>query len=371
MRQRYTKFYVLWKRIHAVCALSVTKGMVINMKKFVLPTVYPPITTYPQIACLFTILFVHEQEIMPWICDHYIQIIAIRDTTRPYLTWNFYDNGTFNHVLPVQNMPHFTFYREDGLLESVFFDKFTDYIEEAINNGYYIRTALDQYYLKCSTFNGHFLHDGLIYGYDRANKKIYIADFYGNRRYQFVEVPYDEINLAFRNRDINKDSPGWHYEIKLYKFRKYDYKTNFELLLTSVRDYIECKESLIKYKFSYENEAIVDKLVYGLEYYNLLLEYGNDKIFDVRAFHLLYDHKVLWNLRLEYLMQQSLINEKIYNKFRPLFQKIEQDSLIVRNSLIKYNICSTNQNLHKVLSGCEKLREQDRKVMSEFYSAIQ
>lgn len=341
------------------------------MKKTVLPIVYPPITTYPAIANLFTILFGHEEDVYPWITDHYIQLMAVKDKFPPYLVWNFYDNGTFNQVLPVQRMPHIIFYREDRLFASRFFDKFTDYIKEAINDGYYVRTALDLYYLNCSPCNIHNLHDGLIFGYDDVKNKIYIADFYTNNKYQFAEATYDEINLAFRKSEIIKESPDWHREIKLYKFQKYDYKTNFELFLTSVKDYIECKDSLIKYKFSYAYERITDKLVYGLDYYDLLLKYGSDNIFDTRAFHLLYDHKVLWTLRLKYLKQQVLITEKVYSKFNPLFQELEKNSLIVRNKLLKYNLCKTDKNFHDILSGCEALREQDYRVMSEFYSAIQ
>lgn len=76
-------------------------------------------------------------------------------------------------------------------------------------------------------------------------------------------------------------------------------------------------------------------------------------------------------MRLKYLKQQVLITEKVYSKFNPLFQELEKNSLIVRNKLLKYNLCKTDKNFHDILSGCEALREQDYRVMSEFYSAIQ
>ena len=63
--------------------------------------------------------------------------------------------------------------------------------------------------------------------------------------------------------------------------------------------------------------------------------------------------------------------KKYIVKFNPLFQELEKNSLIVRNKLLKYNLCKTDKNFHDILSGCEALREQDYRVMSEFYSAIQ
>ena len=105
-------------------------------------------------------------------------------------------------------------------------------------------------------------------------------------------------------------------------------------------------------------------------YYDFLVEYGNNNAFNKRAFHLLSDHKALWKLRIEYLMHQSLINENVYDKFKPLFQSLENDSLIVRNKMIKYGICNTNKNFYNILSGCEALREKDYKVMSLFCNSV-
>lgn len=50
-----------------------------------------------------------KEDVYPWITDHYIQLMAVKDKFPPYLVWNFYDNGTFNQVLPVQRMPHIIF----------------------------------------------------------------------------------------------------------------------------------------------------------------------------------------------------------------------------------------------------------------------
>ena len=47
--------------------------MEINMKK-ILKTSIPPVCTYPGATNLFSILWNNPEKVMPWICDHYIQI---------------------------------------------------------------------------------------------------------------------------------------------------------------------------------------------------------------------------------------------------------------------------------------------------------
>ena len=77
------------------------------------------------------------------------------------------------------------------------------------------------------------------------------------------------------------------------------------------KDYIECKDSLIKSTnlVTHMRELQIN-LFMVLIIMIFFLKYGSDNIFDTRAFHLLYDHKVLWTLRLKYLKQQVLITEK-------------------------------------------------------------
>ncbi len=59
-------------------------------------------------------------------------------------------------------------------------------------------------------------------------------------------------------------------------------------------------------------------------------------IFDIRALHLLYDHKVLMNERLKYLMEKGIIEYD--NEILDGYMEVVNNMLTARNLLIKTSI---------------------------------
>ena len=148
------------------------------MKKLI-PTDIPPITSYPMIANMLIFLWPHKEKIMPWFCDHYIQLVIKTDDYES--DWaNFYDGLHIDNILPAEYCPFCDFRRIDKTTRSKDLQIFTDFIEAQIANGYCIDTCLNQYFLSASHnfHKEHVMHLTFILGYDKGKNKVYIADFY-------------------------------------------------------------------------------------------------------------------------------------------------------------------------------------------------
>ena len=50
-----------------------------NLKSKILPTAAPPITSFPLIANMLSILWLDKNKTLPWICDRFIQLVARND----------------------------------------------------------------------------------------------------------------------------------------------------------------------------------------------------------------------------------------------------------------------------------------------------
>lgn len=327
--------------------------------KICLPTSYPPITSYPGVANILSILWVNKDKVLPWICDRYIQIII-----RPYnirTRSDFYDQAdTDNYVCEGYLCPFIGWLRNNQTTAN--FSIFTDYIEYQIKHGYYLEPCLDNYYLSCSAlFNKrHHIHSTFIYGFDNEKKLIYISDFYDNGRYTREKVSYDE---------INKSIEGIDYFINLFKYQESDYSFNITLLKIFIEDYINCRDSLKKFEFTCTDYN--KDILYGLDFYNYIKDvFCNEYPIDTRPFHVLYDHKVMMKIRLEYLHKINVID---YNEFCILQERnnlLINSSHIFRNMAIKYNTTHDFGLLHRIKEYCNSLKQSDYNFFVDLLNCI-
>lgn len=319
------------------------------MKKKLIVT--PPlITSYPAIANVFSILGEHRDKVLPWISNYFIQLIV-----RPNYSFtqvDFYDHADLNnHYCILWGCPYLNWMRNN--IYTANFDKFTDYIEYQINQGFYLEANLDNYYFRISEFynKNHFIHPTFIYGYNNETKEVNISDFYNGKGYSRQIEDYDSINNSMAN----------DYIINLYKYQDAEYTFNHELMNTYFEDYLYSRDSMKKYSFSYQKYN--HDVIYGLECYDYIISnLSENEVWDIRPFHVLYDHKKLMCIRLEYLKN---CNEYDYNKINEsilISNKIFKKTEILRNMVVKYNL---NKDIHlfdRIKEMCEKVKELDRKL---------
>jgi hypothetical protein len=324
-----------------------------------LPVKDPPITSFPEIANSLSILWVNKEKILPWISDHYIQLM-IRPQ-HPLTRSNFYDQAdTDNYIIPGNSCPFLGWLRINQT--TAHFNDFTEYIEHQINHGYYIEACLDNFYLSCSKkFNKmHFIHTTFIYGYDNEKKLIFISDFYDNGKYTRKTVSYDEVNKSIENVD---------YFIKLYKYEDFDYKMNLDLMKLFMEDYVNCRDSLRKFEFS--SVSYNKDILYGLKFYDYIIEvFCNEDDIDVRPFHVLYDHKIMMSIRIDYLKEISALKVGNIGQIISNNNSLIDESLNLRNMVIKYNITHNRDLLDNIKKKCIYLKKSDNDLFIDLLTYI-
>lgn len=106
-------------------------------------------------------------------------------------------------------------------------------------------------------------------------------------------------------------------------------------------------------------------VVYGQEALNQVrlnvIDRKESKVkLDVRAFHLLWEHKKLMSLRLEFLYQKNLIREHSYVEE---YKKIEKEMLLIRNNALKYNLVKDTKILDWIDSKLFSSTETEKEIL--------
>ena len=299
-----------------------------------------------------------KDELIPWLSDHFIQIIIRpkhNDTPADY-----YDHADVdNFYREIYGMPWLSWMRVNK--ETAYFKKFTDYIEYQINNGYGLEPCVDRFFFRFTSSykKDHFVHSSFIYGYDNIRRKIYIADFWDYGKYERKEVSYREINRSMNNNGI----------INLFKLQDGEYKFNPFLMKTFLEDYLNSEDST--HKFDFSNKSYNEDVIFGLAYYDYVLDYCTEKkVFDIRFFHVLYDHKQIMALRLEYLLKSNYINKTAYKSLSVKNEELINLSLEIRNMVLKYNVSNSSVLLERIREKIPVLKKNDKAFVTSLLKAI-
>ena len=117
------------------------------------------------------------------------------------------------------------------------------------------------------------------------------------------------------------------------------YKLDTKFIKDTLVEYLEAKDSKNHYRMM--RNRFTDT-VFGVNVYDAVLKQigiqlsGDDPDFDIRALHLVYDHKVLMNERIKYLMEKGILeyNSEILDSYMEVVNLM----LTARNLLIKCSI---------------------------------
>ena len=184
-----------------------------------LPVVYPPITSYPELANIFSIIFTHEEKVIPWISDRFIQLV-VREGKEAAVV-DFYEHVDIdNYYSLLFGCPFISWLRINSSV--IPYDSFSEYVSYCIHHDYYVEPCLDQYYFEFSDCykKEHFIHSSFINEIDLYSGKARIYDFFNKKKYNNFIISTSSLNNSFNN----------DYLINLYKFQDADYSWNKELL---------------------------------------------------------------------------------------------------------------------------------------------
>ncbi len=331
--------------------------------KNVLKVTDPPITTYPAIANILSLLWDRKDNIMPWFADHFIQLIA-----RPMhedTFGDFYDHADMDtYYRIIFGLPGLGWMRVNS--ETAHYKVFSDYVEKQIDNGYALEACLDRYYFSFAEEyqNYHHVHSSLIYGYDREKDEIYIADFfsddiYSGAKYEHKIISYDALNAGMNNDGIINLLKAWddHYDF------------NLKLMRTEFEDYLNSTDSMNKFEFS--NKDYNHVALFGLGYYEYLVDSFSQRDFiDTRMFHLLYDHKTLMAYRLEFLEKENVLPKDKIDELKMMNVELIEETKVLRNCVFKYHIKAGEKLKDNILYRIVNLRTKDETFVRAMLLAI-
>ncbi|MDR1060294.1 MAG: hypothetical protein LBL83_03570 [Clostridiales bacterium] len=324
--------------------------------RMILPTKKPPITAYSHLASLFSIFWTDRARVLPWICDHFL-------LTGFYLSgrWVKLFNGpsfSSNYL----DTPYTRNIELDRRISSPCMERFSEFVELCLQNRCYVFACLDNYYLPCSPYylKEHYIHQSFIYGFDSDEKTVHIADYY-SQKYARAEISYSDLNRGYSEIGLDDDSPAHYRDIALCQFvPDAEYQPNLNLLRDTLAKYLRGKDG---------NQETELSIVYGVECYRAMAEdAANDGRVDIRAYQMLYDHKVLMRHRLEYFREQIGRWGKI--DLAGKNERLIEEAFLLRNLVIKYLLSKHERLLREISERCLSLMEADRQFTEAFLEFV-
>ncbi len=237
---------------------------------------------------------------------------------------------------------------------------------ELIDNGYYVNfDGVDDYYLEGKTWYKvrHFCHDGLIFGYDKADKTYNVFAYNSNFQYSNFRIK----QASFNRGKKQMMSVGVYGNLAGVKPSDKAVEIEPEIICGNLKEYLD--STFDKYPVSADNEVngiIVHKYLemYLDRLYEGIIEY--DKM-DWRIFRVLCDHKNFMHERIKGVEQKLKFDTSLSEEYKKAVDncntmhvlysshhKKRRDSVL---PIVKKLLSETDDTEHKVLTKLIKRME--------------
>ncbi|WP_353049564.1 hypothetical protein [Paenibacillus sp. ISL-20] len=320
----------------------------------------PPLVGYQYLAYpLCTVLT--RNEALPWFYSNFIHLYCHQDL----------DGEAASRSVPM------TFYGEDfircpwlitqKLERDYVLDSppgIIDFLINSIRSNYTISLHVDEFYIPRRRVyqQTHYAHDILVYGYDDARRTFLVLGYDEEMQFQKTVVPYHEMEQGFQNLEW---TDNYEEQIYLYKFNKSgSYRLDAAFIKESLEDY------MVGSNISLRNRGTADPLeaAFGVDVYAALIR--NMPVLvrkrDIRPIHILWEHKKMMGLRIQYLCNQGLLSQDFTECFRP----IEEQAYALRHLLMKYALTGDECMLKQGLSEMTHIMESEKRILGTVLNAL-
>ncbi|HEX3046701.1 MAG TPA: hypothetical protein VHY08_18245 [Bacillota bacterium] len=333
-----------------------------ELSRVQLPITSTPITVYQYQAYILAVLL-NYPECLPWFYSNYIQLEYLKDRDRILLDFT---GGWFNDVPWIS----FHYFEKEDFIKNN--QGSHQAIKRFLDEGWYLYSTFDEFYVPSRGMyhKKHSLYDFLLFGYDDGEQDYSILG-YGNRGiFEAAPVSYSDFIKAFESALD---------EGMIFFFRKReDFSNDFDqkYLQDMLSDYFYGRDTSARLKF-FQRGAIKDK-VFGLNTYQCLIEYYqsmfdkhgmNDIKSSHRFLHALWEHKKCMLLRLEYLNQRWILKNKAAY-FSGSYRKLENDALILRNTMLKFSLREDRRLLEIIINLLQEMWRLETKIVEELIQVL-
>ena len=254
-----------------------------------------------------------------------------------------------------------------------------DFIIKTIDLGGYVYGVFDEAKILSDVdVDYKFPHELFIYGYDIDGEGFYVGDFtfkdkYAHNKLTFEDVRkgYDVITASDDHmfKDDYKGTRGLYVIFKNTDTCYYDVDT--VLIRDTLREYLNSQDTKNHFRMMRNR---FDDTTFGVEVYDKVLDRLNYQMsleepdFDVRALHVMYDHKVLMLERIKYLMANGFLNydeDLIRN-----YEEVVKNMLAARNLLLKISLNGNTSEASRFKTYFNIAKEKEVAVLLEVLSRL-
>lgn len=345
--------------------------------KKILPVQYPKITSWQWHATLFSILG-DDENFKKWVYSNYIQLRCY------HITEIFTgDDMLFADIMPgsssLKECPYIiTSLMTKNQIDSYCNGDVLDFIIKTIDMGGYVYGVFDEAKILCDVdLDYKFPHELFIYGYDKEKKIFNVGDFTFNEKYAYTTVTFEEVEQGY-NVIAPKDDHMFKDDYKgtrgLYVIWKNNetpyYELDEKLIARTLHEYLECLDTKDHFRMMRNR---FDDTIFGIDVYDSVLKQVEKQVesgdFDIRATHIMYDHKVLMYDRIQYLMEKNVIpmDQALLDEYA----EVVDDVLASRNLVIRISISGDTSAKDRFAGYFADAKKKEIEVLSKVLAQLE
>lgn len=323
------------------------------MNGFLLPfELNVEIRTYHNKAFPLGIIKANIDEYDKWICNKFINCIYRNNSfdSMDDDVWSVNDGAVF-----IQNMWVSPSTLTLGGIDVIKLN------ENMLQEGNYITGLYNEFYIpsKGPYQKENFIHDYVIFGYDKDDKVFKSAAYLDDKQYRFFDIRYDDYLKAVTSNSISKTNLNY---IKVN--REFSCDLKMDKIIDTIDNYINSRRS------SAAVPSVGDEK-YGIDVWNKLAEYiqtCTTPILDYRFGRVYMEHHNLMMQRLLFLKKAKYICcDDILREYK---EQIVANAQLVHNLFIKYNISKKESVLSQMIKIVKESVIREEKIMSTILNMI-
>lgn len=341
-----------------------------------LPITYPPITTYLSHGYNLSALMNYE-EFLPWFYSNYIQLKCLKELTQELdCDLNFYFPDGLDYLQRIPFVKTQFIFKD---IMSYWRCNVSDFFKNIINEGYYICTFVDEYYIPSKILfqKKHNSHRIFIYGFDDELEIFNICGWDINQVFNINEiVKYKDLSAAFgsdHNTDILLSRRGTLcFKLDNNYFKSHQYNFDIKYVYRILNEY------LLSYNTSenfcmYYNRLDPAKYSLGMNVYNDFNNYlkklaDNQAKASRIAAHAIWEHKKCMLMRISYLKKMKYISEN--SMYENSYLEIERKASICRNLMLKYQLTSDSSIIFSMMNLIRNIENEERYLLEQLIEDI-
>lgn len=322
-----------------------------------------------------------DENMYSWLYEHFIQIYALKDNNGGIWVDYLEDRIFYRDIAEYSIIQAKAMENEGSII---------DFIIDKINQGYYVITFIDEFYLPNKIPYGveHNIHQIMLYGYNNVEGKFNTVSFDNQYDFTAYSYKYDQIESAYEKGKLlySADMPWLQNEtVELIKPKNMEapYHSRLDIILDDIRKY-KCGEDG-NARIRPFNLAFGEKASFGRAVMEDIIEYlkywdKSKASVDYRYIHLLCEHKLLMFKRLKHIYALCN-NDKAINRAIEEYSQIAEKSNILRVLFLKETLVENNfrtifqpvknrDAINKLTDITDYIKQNEVKILDEIMGTL-